>query len=704
MSTYLINKTINDMELSGLQVLYDFDSYSGGYINSVESGNSLYSGEVKDYLTDDFTGKSSGSGFFNGQYIEIQNTENITSENATIIFSQRKTGVSNGTIFSHLDPNGPSGWEVGINEANKYYFKHFKDGSPCYHVLDTYMSDQNLCALSVSSLGLCEIYRLNFGKKEEPSFIEQFFNQEQQDEQSYYYEFDQEGFMAPTHTISNGSNWKIGSGEFLYEGYMDHFLYFNTTLPADAIKRVANAVYAEGSMIADVSGTASGEITGYLKISSGVSGKIGQSISGTGSTTQSGFYVYDSGVAETGAVPISGTIYVPYTGLEPISGTDQIGQRLYRKVVNLSYSFSITGNIEPSGLTDFESSGSYWHFSGNSGTYEGESSIGPADTIFGITGFNIEQVTGYKTGITLTTYEATDNSGVIYNEYTFSPLYSPDVPYLISGAYLSSNQNEPDPQYFPNAISLKGKIDKTYFYEVAYDIYDGTKVNYSRVPSAIDFYKKNIVYLAAVAEANNLQIAINGVSQTSGAISYSKNEYNFPLFSVESGFFASGGMVFTLDNLETTDNIIYDIIGSGSKNALTIDALSDYESSPFTSFEFEDRQVFFNGIKIYSGIDYINDGGFKPIGNVTEATGIYFTYPDYSGAVSYTGSGDIASSIEHEEITPNGYVAFFNGVRQPVSAIIAHAKDSDLISGTVIHQSSETLYTMSNGKQEGEAQ
>ena len=81
-----------------------------------------------------------------------------------------------------------------------------------------------------------------------------------------------------------------------------------------------------------------------------------------------------------------------------------------------------------------------------------------------------------------------------------------------------------------------------------------------------------------------------------------------------------------------------------------------------------------------------------------------FTYRDYSGAVSYTGSGDIASSIEHEEITPNGYVAFFNGVRQPVSAIIAHAKDSDLISGTVIHQSSETLYTMSNGKQEGEAQ
>lgn len=700
MSNYLINKTINDMEISGLQVFYDFNSYSGGYINSIENGNSAYSGEVKNF-TSNFSGQSSGSGFFNGEYIEIKNTDNITSENATIIFSQKKTGISNGVIFSHLDPNGPSGWELGVNEANKYYFKHFQDGTPAYYILDAYMSDQNLCAVSVSEMGMCEMYRLNFGKKEQPSFIEQFFNQEQQDEQTYYYDFDKEIFSIPRHTVSNGSTWNIGSGEFLYKGYIDHFLYFDVDLPADAIRRLANSIYAEGQMIDDVSGYASGQITGYLKSESGVSGKIGQSISAVSSNTQSGYYVYDSGVAQTGAASISGTVYVPYTNIEALSGTDQINQTLYRKVVNLSYYFNITGDTAESGLTDFESSGSYWHFSGNSGTYKGNSSVGPPNTIFGITGFDIVQVTGYKTGISVTGYQSEDASGVIYNEYSYTPLYSPDVPYLISGAYFSGNQNEPDPQYFPNAISLKGKMDASYFYEIIYDVYDGTKINNTNIPSYMDLYKKNIILLSHQATNEDLQIAINGISQTSGSIAYSKNQFNLPTFQVESGFFTTGSQVFTLDNLEFTDDIIYDISESGGRNNLTIDNLSDYLSRPFVSFDFQDKQVFFNGVKIYSGIDYVDDGGFFPSGNVTESTGIYFTYPNYSGAVSYTGSGTISHSIEHEEITPNGYLAFFNGVRQPPSTIVAHAKNSDLISGTIVNQTLETVYSMTNGLEGG---
>ena len=84
---------------------------------------------------------------------------------------------------------------------------------------------------------------------------------------------------------------------------------------------------------------------------------------------RSGFYVYDSGVAQTGCVGISGEVFIPYTGISKITGTDQIGQDLYRKVINLSYTFGLSGDPEVSVLTDYETSGYNWYFSGNSGTY-----------------------------------------------------------------------------------------------------------------------------------------------------------------------------------------------------------------------------------------------------------------------------------------------------------------------------------------------
>ena len=58
--------------MQGPQIFYDFNSYSGSnVIRSIESGNAAYSGEIVNYSSD-FTGQSSGSGFFNGQYIDVK--------------------------------------------------------------------------------------------------------------------------------------------------------------------------------------------------------------------------------------------------------------------------------------------------------------------------------------------------------------------------------------------------------------------------------------------------------------------------------------------------------------------------------------------------------------------------------------------------------------------------------------------------------
>ncbi len=229
MSTKLIIDTIEEIGISSLKVLYDFKSYSGDYINSNYSESESFSGKVINF-NQDFTGTASGSGFFNNQYIEIENTENIENENATVIFSFKKTGIGNSTIFSHIDPNGPSGWEIGINEANKYYFKNFSEGSPQYFFLQSYLSDQNLCALSVGEFGHIEMHKLSFEKKEEEPFSSLFVLGDEDVDNVQYYGFDSRSFSVPNFSISNGSAWKVGSGEFLHNGYMDCFLYFEDGL------------------------------------------------------------------------------------------------------------------------------------------------------------------------------------------------------------------------------------------------------------------------------------------------------------------------------------------------------------------------------------------------------------------------------------------------------------------------------------------
>tara|TARA_R100000808_G_C2149775_1_gene158291 strand:+ start:1168 stop:3294 length:2127 start_codon:yes stop_codon:yes gene_type:complete len=708
MSKEFINYTINDLRVSGLQIFYDFSSYNGAgtVINSVESGVADYSGQIVN-ASAAFTGQSSGSGYFTDQHIEIQNTTGITSESFTIIFSQEKTGVGPATIFSDLDPNGPSGKEIGITASNKLYFKNFIKGTPYYHTLDSYPSDKNLYAVTVSELGSVGLYRVNFGNPQEKPFIYTFANPTNSagDDSAdlgknvTYYNFDADSFVVPEYSISNGASWNIGSGEFTYQGYMDYFLYFNVDLGQDTLRRLARSVYSSHTLIPAQTGLVSGEITGYSVTATGVSGQIGSPFSITGTGTQSGFYTYESGVAQTGAVGLSGIVYSPYTGIEHIAGTDQIGQELYRRVTNLALDFSVSGDPGKSTIPNYYSTGSYWVFSGNSGTWNGASATGAPGTLFGITGFEMQTVTGYLTGMSVDLIGFSGLSGVAYSGFQYSGLRAPNITYTGSGAYFSGGANA-NATYFPSAISTMGTVDSSYFYEVIYDISGAEGINSSSSTSLNNTYDLYSVYLTGGPDLHETNIAINGVTSFTGQGAVSKNQFNQPQITLTSGFIVSGVEVFTQTSLSATDQILYDIVASGNRDALTISSLGDYASAPFT-FDVDQKQVFFNGVKIYSGIDYVVQGGFRPSGNVTGATGVYFTYPDYSGGISQTGSGQNGVTIKHNEITPNGYVSFFNGVREPDGNLIEHSRYSDLISGTQTQQGGTIIYTMVNGvKQE----
>ena len=160
MSTSGITTAINDLGLPAPKIYYDFSSFSSNTeIDSVAPGSGAYSGEI---INGDaaFQVGGSGSGYFRDQYIEISNVSAITNENATIIFSQQKTGVSPGVIFSSL--NNPSGFELGITAANKLYYKNYINGSPNYQTLESYPTDKNIYAFTLRSNGAATLSRLNF--------------------------------------------------------------------------------------------------------------------------------------------------------------------------------------------------------------------------------------------------------------------------------------------------------------------------------------------------------------------------------------------------------------------------------------------------------------------------------------------------------------------------------------------------------------
>lgn len=700
MSNFLINQTVEELGISSLKIYYDFENCSGQVIESIPSGNSNYSGEIINY-NNNFTGSSSGSGFFDGQYILINNTEDIISESATIIFSQKKTGSSNGVIFSHLDKNGPSGWEVGINEANNFYFKHFVNGTAQYDFLDCYMADQNMCAVSVAQDGRCKLHRLNFAKRPVRGETDRFLSENDLLISPQFFETDYSSFSMDRHTISNGSEWRVGSGEFLYRGYLDKFLYFDQELADDQIRQFMNSFYSDIQYIPEVSGTISGEITGYNKIVTPVTGFLGNVYSGSGEIQKSGNFTYEKSIPQTGTVGISGEIYIPYKNLDSVTGTDQVGQGLYRKVVNLTYSFDATGGSQEDYLRDFESSGSYWHFSGNSGTFSGNSAIGAVGEIFGITGFETVTVTGYTSGYKNSGQSLTQKTGVLYNEYSYQPLYSPTSNYLVSEGFYSGDRSEPNPLYFPNEMSLLAQVEEESFYEILYDIYDANKINYYTKPQQDSFFRENFTfYIEDLANPHQLQVAINGVSQTTGIVNLYKNEFNLPKFNIDNGFYLTGSKVLTTKNLNESDDIIYDITYSGDKQKIKIESTDDYTGAPFTNFNLESGEIFFNGIKIYSGIDFVDNGGFYPSGNITGMTGVYFSYPSYKDSVSFTGMGEQPITIQHEEMMPDGFVVFRNGVRQRSNMIIQHAKNSDLISGTKVLNRGNKFFTLDNGTEE----
>ena len=702
MSVFSINETISGLGLPSPKILYDFSSFNGtSEINSVDDADPLYSGEIING-NNSFTGTNSGSGFFDGQYIQIQETTGIVSEASTIIFSQEKTGVGAGTLFSNL--NEPSGFELGITDANKFYYKNFVDGSPNYVTLESYPSDKNLYAFIMGAAGVGSLNRLDFKEPQAKSFALSLANVNNPigaapATNNKYYNFTSKKVNVPAHTVSNGDSWKIGTGDFLYKGYIDYFIYFDSEIVGDPLRKLARAVHAETTFVPAKTGLISGVATGYDVSVTDVSGVVATAFEIQGTGIPSGTFEFASGLPLTGAVGISGEVFVPKTTISGIAGTNLLPQTIYKRVTNLSITHTMTGGMQVSGLGDYFSSGSYWVFSGNSGTFEGDVGVGPVGTLFGITGFEVQIKTGAKQGIGVEQLGSSGVSGVSYSGFQFEPRNAPDIIYTGTGGYFESGPNA-DPSYYANALSVVGPPDPNYVYEILFDISGAPQIEQHATVVSSSTFGKGVAVMTGENTTSGSNLYINGISSFTGSLALGKNSFNLPTFQTTSGFVNSGVQAFTLTNISGIDSVVYDSVPQRSRESLTITSLSQYSSAPFSEITEANNDIFFNGVKLLEGTDYTFAGGFNPQGTVTQSTGVYFTCPAYSGdPVLQRESGRLndAVSVYSDEITPYGYVLYFNGVRQPTDEVIEHSANSDLISGVNKNIVSGVIYKMING-------
>ena len=701
MSVLSINQTLSGLGLSGLSIMYDFSSFNaaGDVVESSSIANESYSGKIIN-ADAQFTGQNSGSGYFRNQYIEIQNTENITSQGCTMFFSQEKTGNQPGVLFSNLD--SPSGFEVGITAANKFYYKNIIDGYSNYTTLENYSADKNLYVFTRTDNGFASLKKLDFVL--EPR-TQTFLNARnvvdgEDPNEPTYYGFNETQSFVPSYTVSNGSSWKIGTGEFGYKGYIDYFLYFDSELSDDPIRKIARSIHVETQYVPPATGLVSGIVTGYNVTSFDISGLANSTISVSGSGINSGYYSFNSGVPLTGSVGISGEVFVPKKKIGEITGSNLMPQTIYKRITNLSFTHTLTGGAEIGALSGYYSSGSYWLFSGNSGNFNGSGMSGPAGNIVGITGFQVVQRTGYLAGNNFPVITGLSSSGTIGSGFNYSEIREPDFTYTGTGGYFTSGPDI-DQSYYPSALSVIGPPDPSYIYDILYDISGGADIQNTAVNSTNNKYNIVNAFMTGTGSPDKTNLYINGVSSFTGSVIFGTNSVNFPIATSISGFTNEIAELFTLDNLSLSDDVTYDSVPSREKEHLTINSLSDYAASPFTEITETENDIFFNGVKLLEGEDYLFAGGFKPIGTPLQSTGVYFTNPSYTGEPALQRATGVLLepfSVYHKNITPNGYVLYYNGIRQNKNLIIEHGRYSDLITGVDKNIVSNIIYTMDNGE------
>lgn len=108
----------------------------------------------------------------------------------------------------------------------------------------------------------------------------------------------------------------------------------------------------------------------------------------------------------------------------------------------------------------------------------------------------------------------------------------------------------------------------------------------------------------------------------------------------------------------------------------------EYGHTYFKEIKASGRDVFFNGVKIYEGIEYNLFSGeyLVPTGYLTGMTGVYFTWPKIDGSLYSTGE-TVYDVYGTGYIKKDSVATWVNGLRRGVGEYIYHDIQTDLIKG-----------------------
>ena len=630
-----MNKSLNYV-LSSLNLrprcslYYSFNNYSGDLIlgdPSIETGTLSpgLSGRVNPYAGStvaDFTG-TSGSGNFSAGYIEVGNTESVNPRSFNLLISQEKTGAGEATLFSNIDEPNKSGYLVGIDPANHLYFKYYNQGEPeVYSYILPDNSNKNIYQVSLSPIGLL-FSRFN-------GETERFGNAQRHN-------------IPNTYWLQSNSNFIIGSGNDDYKGAMDEILLYSGKLGSSTLGQFASAFYKSYNYTSPITGYVSGTVTGY----------------------SSGYY------QTTGIIGSSGAL----SGYNDLTGT----------LVSVAGTGLLTGS-GPSGTSFFTPLTGTWYsyepFRGESGYYASglyltppahfyyESGFTGAGLETGITGFNFTSGTLPTTGASFPIYSGVDITGVTNSGYNLTGLTGSAVPYIATGAVKSISGPFPS-SYYPIKMIYQGQrltgsplVEKKIFTDLSsyslnqpfaeravaqsstiYSFYTREVLGPSETMMSINGQTLFAGQLSRFVEFGTLFVRVSGDYATTGRSSRGTTEFYTTLFPL-------GGMPV---------DALYDKNQTGERGSLAITGTGQYSSAPFGEINITGTEIFFNGIKLYSGINYINKaGGFQPTGAITGSTGEYFYQKNQGAYYSATGSSYDFSGAYLNDASA---VVYVNGVR-----------------------------------------
>jgi hypothetical protein len=634
------------LDPESFRVFYDFEDAINGFVPSVEPAQSIYSG-VGDFQVLNQSGLLSGD-----SNISVQNVGLEFMGEGTHIFSYQRSGnLGSGLLFDSLQTGVlNSGYQIGLTDANKLFFKYIGANGPQVLSSNIILGDKN--AIS-ANLGVNNLV----------------FN---------YFDFNRKAFETETFGIN--SNQLLFSDQWNVKGVentlLNNYLYFSSNIPQNNLRRLFSGLYSEPVEIPPTSG---------------------QQI-----------WFEQIGYEEPNVYPFPDSFAIGFSGFDGeffqlLNGA--FGDPVYWGEIDNAFlvsggDFSGVNNL-PSGVYGIVYTGNTGDFSGDyfpfyfgqlsqvnlfsggvSQPFEGK--ISGAFVLFD------PNISNCPTQPVLTV----DSQPFSGQSFTLQPIVVE-----ITGEF----QITPG---FTGLLINSGEVDSygmsrlSYLWDDSGD--DNTEILLFTGGQSTPYLRKRALFdlvkgefsADSVRSSGNSNLFLNGLFQLESGFNlvggpFNQTKEKIADYFTDSQFFntnlfATPGDFALYDSDQQQNRIVLESFYSGP-NLVSGD-----------SYNLNNKQAFLNGQKLISGVDFTYNGtNFSGSPQIREILGyIYFTNK-YTGQFNHTGFNSYNYLLDDLTFARNSSIFYLNGVRINNDLFVEHGR-FDRISGDFPYSDSRISLLTSN--------